>query len=34
MEHGLERGGEATSGAIKQLSKELNELRKSVEDRL
>jgi gas vesicle protein len=34
MGEGLERGGEATTHAIRQLSKDLNELRKSVEDRL
>ncbi len=34
MGEGIERGGEATNSALKQLSKDLNDLRKSVEDRL
>lgn len=34
MEEGLERGGEATSSALKQLSKDFADMRKSVEERL
>jgi gas vesicle protein len=33
MEEGLERGGEATTHALKQLSKDLAELRKTFEER-
>lgn len=34
MEDGLERGGEATTSALKQLSKDFSDMRKSVEERL
>jgi gas vesicle protein len=34
MEESLERGGEATSSAFKQLSKDFADMRKSVEERL
>lgn len=34
LNESLERGSEATAHAVKQLSKDLNELRKSVEERL
>lgn len=34
LEYNLVKGSEATAHAVKQLSKDINELRKSVEDRL
>lgn len=34
MEESLERGGEATGNAVKQLSKDFADLRKSIEERI
>lgn len=34
MEESLERGGEATTSALKQLSKDFADMRKSIEDRI